>query len=107
MPIGDELGQPFGLVPAFEDRGAEMDVVEMQRVAADVDVRALHRTALRRSSTTDRAAMWLVIGKRLRTTLPNWWPRSSRAGAMTQPMPSAAPISSMWLPPRGPAPMTS
>ena len=33
------------------------------------------------------------IGNRLSTTLPNWCRRSSRVGAITQPMPSAAPSS--------------
>ena len=65
---------------------------------------------MRRSSQVfhDRSCStcW-VIGSRLRTALPNWWPRSRRAGAITQPMPSAAPSSSAWPPPCGPGPTTS
>ena len=45
---------------------------------------------------------WCEIGKRLRTTLPNSVPRRCRVGAMTQPMPSAAPSSSAWPSPRRP-----
>ncbi len=38
--------------------------------------------------------VWWRIGKRLSTTLPNREPRRCRVGAITQPMPSSAPISS-------------
>ena len=46
MPVGDDLGEPLGLVAALEDRGAEVDVVDVERVAVDVDVGALQAALL-------------------------------------------------------------
>ena len=47
------------------------------------------------------------MGRRLSTALPNRRPRRCRVGAITQPMPSWAPISSAWPDEVGPAPITS
>src|SRR6476660_5938215 len=39
--VVDESGQPGRLIPSFEHGGAEMDVVDVQRVAVDIEVGAL------------------------------------------------------------------
>ena len=41
VPVGHNRRKALGLVAALEDRGPEMDVVDVERVAVDVDVRAL------------------------------------------------------------------
>ena len=91
----------------LEDRRAEVDVVDVQRVAVDVDVRPLQAPLLARlprqivlGVVHDRKAAEDGVAELMAA-------QTARAGAITQPMPSAAPISSMWLLPRGPAPITS
>jgi hypothetical protein len=46
VSIADDRRQPLGLVAAFENRGAEVDVVEMQRAALGLNVDALHAPRL-------------------------------------------------------------
>ena len=106
--VVDERREPRRLVAALEHRGAEMDVVDVQRRGPARDRgRRAGRRAARTSATTGRTGCGATIGKRLRTTLPKRWLRRCRTEVMTQPMPSAAPISSAWPAPAGPAPITS
>jgi hypothetical protein len=42
VPIADDGREALRLMPALEERGAEVDVVEVQRAAVRVDVDALH-----------------------------------------------------------------
>ena len=55
---------------ALEDRGAEVDVVDVQRVPVTVDVDALHAALL---AGLPRQVVLDVVGdrQRLSTTLPN------------------------------------
>ena len=92
--VVDERGQPRRLVAALEHRGAEVHVVDVQRAAGvDFEIHALARARLARAPREVVLAV-VVTRKRLRTTLPNRWLRRRRTDAITQPMPSPAPISS-------------
>ena len=91
----------------LEDRRAEVHVVEVQRRGRRRRGPRAGSSAARTSSTTGRSCTWCTIGKRLSTTLPNSVPRRCRVGAITQPMPSAAPISSPGRRAAAPAPITS
>ena len=46
MTIRHDLRQALGLIAPLEDRGAEVDVIDVQRVAADRNVRALQASLL-------------------------------------------------------------
>ncbi len=48
MAVGDDRGQPLRLMPALEQRRAEVDVVHVQRAAVGGDVDALHAARLAR-----------------------------------------------------------
>src|SRR5436190_3836129 len=46
MAVRDDVRQPLGLIAPLEDRGAKVDVVDVQRVAPDRDVRSLQTSLL-------------------------------------------------------------
>ena len=54
--IVQDRREAAGLVAPFEERGAEVHVVQVQRVVAERDVDALRSSAARTSSTTGRTA---------------------------------------------------
>ena len=106
-PVVDEDGEPAGLVAALEHRRAEVHVVDVQRRPA-ADARSARWQARGSHVRHERSYwLWCAIGRRLRTTLPNWCCRE-RADRRHHPAhPEAAPISSACPAPAGPAPITS
>ena len=66
----DNRRQPLRLMPALEDRRAEVDVVEVQRAALGGDVHALHAALSQVFHERSCSTCW-AIGSRLSTALPN------------------------------------
>ena len=91
--VVDDGAQPARLVPALEERRAEVHVVEVQRVVADGDVDAL---AAARLARLPRQVVLRVMEDRkpAEDDVAEQAAAQCRAGAMTQPMPSSAPSSS-------------
>ena len=61
--VVDDGAQPPRLVAPLEERRAEVDVVQVQRVVVDRRCRRAGSSAARTSSTTGRTALWWRIGK--------------------------------------------
>ena len=82
------VGQPLGLMTPLENRRAEVDVVDVQRLAVDVDVGALQAPLF---AGLPRQVVLGVVddGKPAEDRVAELVAAQPRAGAMTQPIPSA------------------